>query len=99
MNTVHYDATKPTYIVLGQRAAVTPIDHPDSENVSNTMPCLTTPVQSIHRDSKGEIMGFNTRNSCYKAIFPLAKDVIANIKLPVEELETIIEELEAGWLK
>ena len=95
MHTVHYDATKPTYIVVGQRASVTPIDHPDTANVSNTMPCLTTQVQSIHRDSKGEITGFTTRNSFYKAIYPLVKEVLANIHAnqPIrEELETLVEE-------
>jgi hypothetical protein len=53
-------------------------------------------------DSKGEITGFTTQNSFYKAIFPLARPVIERVKEDVpqeEELETIIEELEAGWLK
>ena len=78
--TVHYDASKPAFIKMRQRATVTPIDHPDTELVSNNMPCYTSPVQLIVYDSKGEIVCFETENSVYKAVYPLATDVLNKIK-------------------
>ena len=77
---VHYDATKPAFIKIRQRATVTPIDHPDTVLVSNTMPCTTSPVQLIVYDSKGEIVCFETMNSIYKAVYPLATDVLNKMK-------------------
>lgn len=59
---VHYNAQKPVYIRVGTSAFVTPIDHPDSERVSNTRPVQTSKVLSFDI-STGE---FETMNTLYK---------------------------------
>ena len=59
---VHYNAQEPVEVYVGFAAFVTPIDHPDSEHVSNTRPVQTSKVLSYDK-STGE---FETVNTLYK---------------------------------
>ena len=50
--------------VVGQSAIVTPIDHPDTENVSNTKPVFTSQVVRVRAyPDNGE---FETLNTIYR---------------------------------
>lgn len=58
--TVHYSPVE-SHIVVGQSAFVYPIDHPNSELVSNTELAITTTV--LNYDSSTGV--FETRNTIY----------------------------------
>lgn len=58
--TVHYYKHLPNQINLGQRAIVYPIDHPDSENVSNKTWVLTSKV-IWHDSESGDFETLNTK--------------------------------------
>jgi hypothetical protein len=59
---VHYDRNKEIFIQVGYSAFVTPIDHPDSEHVSNHRTAQTSRVVS-YDEATGE---FETTNTLYK---------------------------------
>lgn len=56
--TVHYDKNKGVTVFMN-KAVLTPIDHPDSERVSNTMEVITSNVISWDEES-GRIETMNT---------------------------------------
>lgn len=47
--------------IIGNRALVTPVDHPDTENVTNGKPALTTAVVSYDEVTEQ----FETHNTLY----------------------------------
>lgn len=55
---------------VGQSATVIPVNHPDTENVTNGYPCYTSPVVSIYPDGKT----FDTYNTHYTPLPELAGD-------------------------
>jgi hypothetical protein len=59
---VHYDRNKEVFIQVGHSAFVTPIDHPDSERVTNTYTAQTSRVVN-YDEATGE---FETMNTLYK---------------------------------
>lgn len=59
---VKYDPKESKFIKIGYAAEVTPIDHPDEENVSNFLP-VTTSTVIAYDETTGE---FETRNTLYK---------------------------------
>lgn len=61
---VQYDVEQDVVIELGRRAFVFPIDHTDSENVSNTTHVLTSPV--VKYDKQTGV--FETENSIYHPV-------------------------------
>lgn len=58
---VHYHRNKFKHIVLGHSAIVFPIDHPDTEQVSNAREVVTSRVIKIFPDGS-----FETLNTMYK---------------------------------
>lgn len=61
---VHFSRSKYEFIHKGLPATVFPVDHPDSENVSNKKQAITSNVVAIHED------GFETENTRYKVYRP-----------------------------
>lgn len=61
---VSYLVNQHTFIVVGERAVVVPVDHPDEYNVTNGAAVLTTTVESY--DAKTGV--FETKNSVYKPV-------------------------------
>lgn len=64
---VHYEVNNPMYppsIAIGYKALVKPVDHPDSDRVSNTKYIVTSRVLSYDRTT-GQ---FETMNSIYEPI-------------------------------
>lgn len=59
--TVHYAVTPFTNIVVGQRALVVPMDHPDTVNVPNGFHAYTSEV-IVYNSETGE---FETQNNRY----------------------------------
>lgn len=59
---VHYNRNEETFIKVGLSAFITPIDHPDTDNVTNTMVARTSRVITYDA-STGE---FETVNTLYK---------------------------------
>lgn len=55
---VHFHSK--TFVEVGQRAVVIPIDHPDTYNVDNGRNVYTSTVQRINEDGS-----FETLNSVY----------------------------------
>lgn len=62
---VHYNRNEDIFIRVGLSAFVTPIDHPDTDNVTNTMVARTSRVLS-YDETTGE---FETMNTLYKPAF------------------------------
>ena len=60
--TVHYTNCL-GILEIGQSAIITPVDHPDSANVSNKKYALTSQIVSIGEDGE-----FETVNTSYKLI-------------------------------
>jgi len=60
--TVFYDSTKYNWIKVGHGAIVCPINHPDTEHVSNQSFARTTEVLTYSPET-GE---FETKNTLYK---------------------------------
>lgn len=58
---VKYHRNKFKHIVLGQPAIVFPINHPDTERVSNTREVITSKVIKMFPDGS-----FETLNTMYK---------------------------------
>jgi hypothetical protein len=58
---VHYDSTFTPYKYFGNGVILKPLDHPDSENVSNTCPVRTSAV--INWDKETGII--ETQNTIY----------------------------------
>lgn len=58
---VHYNRSRYKNIVLGHSAIVFPIDHPDTEQVSNTREVITSRVIKMFPDGS-----FETLNTMYK---------------------------------
>jgi hypothetical protein len=48
-------------VMVGARAVIRPIDHPDKENVTNTAPAVTTEVVWADKSTGS----FETRNTLY----------------------------------
>jgi len=61
MKIVHYKPDPDQIIRVGRGTIVYPIDHPDTDNVSNTKPVITSRVLSVNLLT-GE---FTTENSRY----------------------------------
>ncbi len=61
---VHYRPTENDFIKVGHGAFVMPIDHPDSERVSNLRYVITSRVVAYDRDSDE----FETLNTLYKPV-------------------------------
>lgn len=59
--TVRYTALLNGPLVVGVRALVVPLDHPDRVNVQNGEGCITTPVNIVYPDGTT----FDTHNSHY----------------------------------
>lgn len=59
--TVRYTALINGPLVVGVRAIVIPLNHPDRESVQNGEPCITTPVNIVYPDGTT----FDTHNSHY----------------------------------
>lgn len=56
---VHYRHNDFESILIGRTAIITPVDHPDSANVSNKMYVMTSPVVAIH--ANGDFETVNTK--------------------------------------
>jgi hypothetical protein len=57
---VRFDPKQTLLLHQGYCAIVVPVDHPDTENVTNTKHVVTTPVLEIQANG-----AFETRNSLY----------------------------------
>lgn len=57
--------TRLEHCVVGDRADVWPLDHPDKKNVSNSTRASTSPVLRIEFDQTGAVIWFETFNTCY----------------------------------
>jgi hypothetical protein len=61
---VQYRVTPYQYIQVGESAVVIPVDHPDTELVTNGQAALTSEVLSYDTET-GE---FETKNTLYKVV-------------------------------
>lgn len=58
---VHYRGGKATDVQIGMPTILNPVDHPDTENVSNLKPVITTAVVAWNKET-GRV---ETRNTIY----------------------------------